>query len=68
MICQVARPDVALPCDAEESGGYRCERLDMPHEQHWIGEHTIQHALAGSGYDCDAVSAVYTDRWEDRWK
>lgn len=51
MICQVAQ-DVDLPCPARESGGYQCENLEpLPHH-HFIGNHTIEHSLAGNGYAC----------------
>lgn len=54
--CQVVG-DVPQTCAARESGGLRCERTD-PHgpEGHWISEHTIAHALAGTGYSCSAIT------------
>jgi len=36
-------------------GGYsRCEIIG-PHERHQVGRHTIEHALAGNGYACEAI-------------
>jgi hypothetical protein len=56
--CQVADPDLSLPCKATEGGGgYQCEVVG-PHERHAIGHHTIHHALAGNGYDCSAIEGA----------
>jgi hypothetical protein len=55
-ICQTSHVNVhLLTCPDRESGGYQCERLS-PHgdDAHWIGPHTIEHSLAGSGYACEA--------------
>ncbi len=54
-ICQVVDPLAALPCSSREGagGGYQCEMVG-PHTQHRIGDHTVQHALAGSLYSCEA--------------
>lgn len=55
-ICQVAgvRTD-ELWCTHTDSHGYRCERIDEHTTGHYIGQHTIDHALAGDGYACTAV-------------
>lgn len=59
-ICQVARPDLKLPCGWRESGGYQCEVLGE-HDAHKIGEHTINHSLAGNGYPCAAIDPSMDD-------
>ena len=53
-ICQVLDYSLKLTCKARESGGYRCE-VKGKHENHWIGRHTIEHALAGNSYSCEAI-------------
>jgi hypothetical protein len=58
LICQVVYPQIVdhLPCEARESGGYRCENLE-PHgdEGHRVRNHTIRHSQLGNGYTCGAV-------------
>lgn len=60
MICQVAGIGLdELVCTQRESGGYQCERTD-PHgasDTHWVGKHTIGHAIVGNGHTCwyDAI-------------
>lgn len=52
-ICQV-NGDPILPCP-EMNGGYQCEYLGAGPHRHFIGNHTIEHALAGNGYYCSAI-------------
>ncbi|GAB2734421.1 hypothetical protein [Nocardioides pakistanensis] len=55
--CQVSDPGIDLHCGARESGGLRCENTEPhgPMSGHWISDHTIAHAKAGSGYPCEAI-------------
>lgn len=57
-VCQVhgVRTD-GLWCTHRDSHGYRCERTDEHTTGHYIGQHTIDHALTGNGYACTAVGA-----------
>lgn len=55
-VCQVVGANTRLLwCPAVDSHGYQCERTEEHTTGHWIGMHTIDHALAGNGYTCDAV-------------
>lgn len=56
-ICQIENPDIYLPCK-EEVDGLRCERIERHSEDHWLGEHTILHRIAGSETTCDGVDGV----------
>jgi hypothetical protein len=51
--CQVAHKLSAQACGAPADQIYVCEVIG-PHDRHRIGEHTIAHALAGSGYACSS--------------
>lgn len=54
-VCQVGGWFANPACRHRESGGLLCERIDPHSGWHEIGEHTIQHARAGSGYTCTAI-------------
>jgi hypothetical protein len=55
-ICQVRRVNVdKIACPSKESGGYSCERLDPHEDGHFVGQHTIEHAIRGSGYSCEEI-------------
>ena len=55
-VCQVTGAGMdALWCEATDSNGYRCERLDEHLLGHAVGQHTIQHSIMGNGYYCDSV-------------
>lgn len=55
-VCQVAHIGVSeLTCPVMEANGYRCEIAGPHGDTHRISEHTINHALMGSGYRCDSI-------------
>ena len=62
-VCQVADPSVRdrLPCPkATAAGPYRCEVDGAPeyHANHWISDHTINHAMMGMIWTCDEVDKM----------
>lgn len=61
MVCQARGGGQRLTCPERDSHGYRCEKRG-PHTDHWISEHTIQHALAGNGYSCAAITDMLMER------
>lgn len=64
-MCQVVNPIVrdAYTCPHRDSGGLVCEASGSPEwHDHSISEHTIEHALHGSGYSCEAIDAKLAER------
>lgn len=64
-MCQVVNPVVrdAYTCPHRDSGGLVCEASGSPEwHDHSISEHTIEHALHGNGYSCEAIDAKLAER------
>lgn len=69
LICQVKKPKVYLPCK-KKVNDFRCERIESHSANHWVGEHTIRHAIAGEEYSCEKIEGIEASKLElslPRW-
>lgn len=57
LVCQVKNPDVYLPCKVMVDE-FRCERIERHDSDHWVGEHTVKHRIAGEAYSCAEVEGA----------